>query len=257
MSVIRIAVLFCIFRGNKFRPVMKNCTLLFFLFFGIYFSKIQAQQLHDGAYLYQDGINKHLMLVKDHYISFISYDDVRKRFQHTWGGPLDKQPNLINIAIEYNSQDSSAIGKTTQLPYRSEADSLRLKIANSYHLYIKQKKVPQDLDALWRITGRQQGEKMQDIPKADRKTIKILVDGYFQWIAINPAQKGFYGTGGGNYQYDNNRYTEKIQFFSRDNNRVGQELAFDGEIVDGRWQHRGKSSKGDDIYEIWSKEITE
>ncbi|WP_411973051.1 hypothetical protein ACLCDV_05090 [Sphingobacterium sp. Lzh-3] len=237
---------------------MKNCTLLFFLFFGIYFSKTQAQQqLHNGAYLYQDGINKHLMLVKDHYISFISYDDVRKRFQHTWGGALDKQHNLITIAIEYNSQDSAAIGKETQLSYRIEADSLRLKTANSYHLYIKQKKIPQDLDALWRITSRQQEGKMHAIPKADRKTIKILVDGYFQWVAINPAQKGFYGTGGGDYQYNNNRYSEKIQFFSRDNNRVGQELAFDGEIINGAWHHKGKSSKGDDIYEIWSKEITE
>ncbi len=97
---------------------------------------------------------------------------------------------------------------------------------------------------------------MNDIPKTNRKTIKILVDGYFQWIAINPAQKGFYGTGGGYYQYDNNRYMEKIQFFSRDNNRVGQVLNFEGAIVDGVWHHKGKSSKGDDIYEIWSKEIT-
>ena len=237
---------------------MKNCTLLFFLFFGICFSKAQAQQqLHDGAYLYQDGMNKHLMLVKDHYISFISYDDVRKRFQYTWGGTLDKQQNLINIVIEYNSQDSTTVGKAMQLPYRAEVDSLHLKTADNYHLYIKQKKTPQDLDALWRISGRQQEGKMNNIPKADRKTIKILVDGYFQWVAINPAQKGFYGTGGGLYQYAQNRYTETLQFFSRDNNRVGQAPAFDGEIVAGAWHHKGESSKGDAIYEIWSKEITE
>ena len=117
-------------------------------------------------------------------------------------------------------------------------------------------KPKQDLDALWRITGRQQEAKMHEIPKADRKTIKILVDGYFQWIAINPAQKGFYGTGGGSYEFKNNQYTEKIQFFSRDNTRVGQELHFNGKLENNQWHHSGKSSKGDDIYEIWSKELT-
>jgi len=205
--------------------------------------------------MYHDGLCKNLILIKDQYISFICFDDSNKRFHYTWGGPIEGQENTLNVAIEYNSQDSTAIGKKTPLSYRIQNDSLRLKTANAYHLYIKQKSHPQDLDALWRITSRQQEGKMQDIPKADRKTIKLLVDGYFQWIAINPAQKGFYGTGGGYYQYDNNQYIERIQFFSRDNNRVGQELKFEGEIVDNGWHHKGKSSKGDNIYEIWSKEI--
>ena len=234
---------------------MRNYILILFLFFGTIFSKVYAQ-LPDGAYMYHDGLCKNLILIKDQYISFICFDNSNKRFHYTWGGPIEGQNQNVNVLVEYNSQDSTAIGKNVLLPYRIQKDSLRLKTADTYHLYVKQKRLPQELDALWRITSRQQEGKMHDIPKTDRKTIKILVDGYFQWIAINPAQKGFYGTGGGDYQYDHNRYVEKIQFFSRDNNRVGQVLNFEGAIVNGAWHHKGKSSKGDDIYEIWSKEIT-
>ena len=32
-----------------------------------------------------------------------------------------------------------------------------------------------------------------------RKTMKILVDGYFQWIAFNTNTFSFMGTGGGRY----------------------------------------------------------
>jgi hypothetical protein len=51
----------------------------------------------------------------------------------------------------------------------------------------------------------------------------------------------------------NGKYTENILFFSRDNSRVGAQLTFDGKIEDGNWHHSGLSSKGDPIYEIWSR----
>jgi hypothetical protein len=48
------------------------------------------------------------------------------------------------------------------------------------------------------------------------------------------------------------KYTEKIEFFSRDNNRVGAELSFEAEVKGKEWIHSGKSSKGDPIKEIWT-----
>ena len=71
-------------------------------------------------------------------------------------------------------------------------------------------------------------------------------------VAFNSKTKEFYGTGGGEYSAENGKYTENIQFFSRDNSRVGASLGFDFELKDGEWHHSGKSSKGDPIYEIWS-----
>lgn len=233
---------------------MKNYIILLILLVTALHFKAKAQ-LSDGVYLNKTGGVNNLILIKDQYFSFINYDDGNKEFGYTWGGPLRQQANTISLLIEYNSKDSTRIGKTANLHYKDENSAVYISMNGSERPYIKQKALSQNLDALWRITGRQEGNTMRDIPRADRKTIKILVDGYFQWIAINPAQKGFYGTGGGYYQFVDNRYMEKILFFSRDNNRVGQQLHFDGKLENNTWHHRGKSSKGDDIYEIWSKEI--
>jgi hypothetical protein len=86
-----------------------------------------------------------------------------------------------------------------------------------------------------------------------RKTMKILSGTRFQWIAYNNETKEFSGTGGGTYTTINGKYTESIEFFSRDNSRVGSKLEFDFSFIDEDWRHRGKSSKGDLIDEIWSK----
>jgi hypothetical protein len=61
------------------------------------------------------------------------------------------------------------------------------------------------------------------------------------------------GTGGGTYTFKDGKYTENIEFFSRDSSRVGSSLAFDGKLENGDWHHSGLSSKGDPIYEVWSR----
>jgi len=47
-------------------------------------------------------------------------------------------------------------------------------------------------------------------------------------------------------------YIENIEFFSRDDAKAGLSLSFNYELIDGKWNHSGKSSKGDSIHEIWS-----
>jgi hypothetical protein len=90
------------------------------------------------------------------------------------------------------------------------------------------------------------------ITPGNRRTVKILGGGRFQWIAFNSASKEFSGTGGGTYTAEDGKYIENIEFFSRDSRRVGASLEFDYEVKDGEWHHKGESSKGDPIYEIWS-----
>ena len=51
--------------------------------------------------------------------------------------------------------------------------------------------------------------------------------------------------------FENGKYTEHIEFFSRDSSRVGASLGFDGKIENGAWHHSGLSSRGEPIYEIW------
>lgn len=94
---------------------------------------------------------------------------------------------------------------------------------------------------------------MHTIPEGDRKTLKILSGTRFQWIAVNTATGDFFGTGGGTYTFENGKYTENIEFFLRDSTRVGKSLSFNDEVKNGQWHHKGLSSKGDPIYEIWEK----
>ena len=110
------------------------------------------------------------------------------------------------------------------------------------------------LTGVWHITGQMREGKIVPIHRTGtRKTLKILSGTRFQWAAIDPGTKEFFGTGGGTYQFVNGKYTEHIEFFSRDSNRVGASLSFDGRLENGEWNHSGLSSKGDKIYEIWSR----
>ena len=45
---------------------------------------------------------------------------------------------------------------------------------------------------------------------------------------------------------------ESIQYFSRDDSRVGAELDFNYEIKNKDWDHAALSSKGKPINEVWS-----
>jgi len=117
-------------------------------------------------------------------------------------------------------------------------------------------RVDEGKDALsgnWKITGREQDGKIVAMRPGARKTIKILSGTRFQWAAINSETGEFFGTGGGYYSFKDGKYTENIEFFSRDSSRVGASLSFDASLKEGKWHHSGLSSKGDKIYEIWER----
>ena len=66
--------------------------------------------------------------------------------------------------------------------------------------------------------------------------------------------KEFSGTGGGTFTAKDGKYKEEIEFFSRDDSRVGMSLEFDFEVKDVDWYHSGLSSKGDPISEVWTNQ---
>ena len=109
-----------------------------------------------------------------------------------------------------------------------------------------------DLSGNWVITGRQRNGEMSRSTPGDRRTIKILGGDRFQWVAFDSDTGEFFGTGGGTYSAEDGEYIENIEFFSRDDNRVGASLEFDYDVKNGEWHHSGKSSKDDPMYEIWS-----
>ncbi|SKB56912.1 hypothetical protein SAMN05660841_01307 [Sphingobacterium nematocida] len=224
-------------------------NILFIILAAVCFtSQAQTKQLV-GAFAAKQGDTTHLWLFVDNYSSHITYKD--RKYIGTEGGPFTFDGQIITVQTEYNDIAPQLVGSELKIPTKMQTHQLVLDGI----IYKRKTSKPQDLDGLWRITGRQSDAQMSQIPKSSRKTIKIMIDGFFQWIAINPAVKGFYGTGGGHYSFSNTAYTEHILFFSRDNTRVGVQLDFKGELKQGQWHHSGNSSKGDPIYEIWSKEI--
>ncbi len=206
----------------------------------------QEKLATSAAYLAKDGQTNHLLLLIDGYASFIKYED--NKYLSTWGGPYAASADGITVKVEYSDANPAEVGSDKKLKSKINGQNVNIDGLD----FKKQPAKKQGLDGLWRITGRQQDNKMSSIARGDRKTIKLLVDGYFQWIAINPAEKGFYGTGGGKYSFNNKDYVEEILFFSRDNSRVGAKLSFKGEVKNKDWHHSGLSSKGDPIYEVWS-----
>lgn len=230
-----------------------------FLFFSVItflssatFSTTSAQHL-DGAWSLK-GSDNHLLLVQDGYFSWTETTD-QNEFVNTLGGKLKVDGSQLVIDLQFHSGDRYLVGESYTTPFTLKGDVLTTRHPEGYDLiWNRMDEKDQGLAGVWRITGRKVDGQISKMGRSPRKTYKLLTPGHFQWIAMNTDTGEFFGTGGGSYTFKNGKYTEKIEFFSRDNSRVGVSLSFDGELKDGDWHHSGKSSKGDPIYEIWSKE---
>jgi len=230
---------------------MKYSGLVFCLLFLITSNTVFSQKI-EGAWEFKSAGKDIILLYKDGYFTRTEFTPTE--FLHSWGGIATSNSGKIKISIEFNSAISENVGKEVSYNFLIDNDELEM---NEDDLSIKYKRIDDGnapLAGVWKINGREQDGKMVAIHQSGaRKTLKILTGGRFQWFAINPETKQFSGTGGGTYSFSNGKYTENIQFFSRDNNRVGAQLAFDGEIKNSEWYHSGLSSKGDKIYEVWSR----
>ena len=188
----------------------------------------------------------------DGYFSYASFDIAGKMFYQTWGGPYKVDGNKLKIKIEFDSKDKDRVGKEIELTFKKEGSLVLEGLGETKTM----QQVDDGKGALagnWRITQRKQGETMNEIPLRPRRTLKLLTGTRFQWMAINIETGEFSGTGGGTYSFINGKYTENIEFFSRDSSRVGASLGFDGKVENGDWHHSGLSSKGEPIYEVWSR----
>lgn len=207
-----------------------------------------------GAWRMKEGTVTHTLTIVDDYYSLASFDVANRKFIHTEGGPYRVvEDDMVNGEVEYNTSRKEAVGEAFAYSYALKGDRLSLFRNGKDELWERIDDGRGPLAGNWRITGRDQDGKMVEIKPAARKTIKILSGTRFQWAAINSETGEFFGTGGGTYTFKDGRYTERIEFFSRDSSRVGMSLGFDGRVEGRNWFHSGKSSKGDPISEVWSR----
>jgi hypothetical protein len=112
---------------------------------------------------------------------------------------------------------------------------------------------PGALEGSWLMTGRKRDGEISTRRPGARRTMKILSGTRFQWIAYNVETKEFFGSGGGTYSTADGKYTESIEFFSRDDTRTGRSLEFQYDMVEGVWHHIGKSTAGEPMHEVWNR----
>lgn len=214
---------------------MKN-TGIVLLFFGI--ASLQAQVFEFTSDRMGTPTHHRILMDKEYIIETVYQIDPAV-FITTRGGYYKKDGNRIQSDLEFNSNFENDALKTAQW------DSSQ---------WIQKKSQEQVLDGKWLMAGRvkTEGEQRRDINRS-RKTQKFLIDGHFQWTAFNTETFQFFGSGGGTYTAHAGAYVEQIDYFSRDNSRAGAALSFEYDLRGKDWYHKGRSSKGQPLHEIWTQ----
>ncbi len=206
------------------------------------------------ATINKDGrqIKNVVIFTEFHQVSTL-YDLKDGKFLETNGGLYRLDGNTMTETVEFDSMQSDRVG--TSISFQVEVSESMLKINDMDMIWTRiDDAKPGELQGAWLMSGRKRdGEIQKRDTSGPRKTMKILSGKRFQWIAYNTETKEFSGTGGGTYTTIDGKYTENIEFFSRDDSRVGAKLEFDYELKGDDWHHSGLSSKGEPLYEIWSK----
>lgn len=222
------------------------------------FAQSSPQELEgawETTFLDQDGKTGQLsMIIQDGYLSMAAYNLETQDFIATLGGPYRADWSTLTVTYHYDTSDSTAVGSAQDIKYTLNGDVLAFNNDKVWKRVDANE--PGQLAGTWQITGRKRnGEMRRNFQRGARKTIKILSGTRFQWIAFNHDTGEFFGTGGGTYTTtpDDGLYIERIEFFSRDPERVGAQLSFDYKIRNEEWHHSGSSSKGKPIYETWGR----
>ncbi|MGC1631135.1 MAG: membrane or secreted protein [Gelidibacter sp.] len=228
--------------------VLIICTLMSFA--------IKAQSLI-GAWesfaTSENGDNlKTVVIFADRYQVATTYNATTGKFISSNGGEWKLEGDMMTEKVEFDTDHPERVG--TEITFKvSITDDVIKAVDNDMKFTRIDNGEPGKLQGAWLMSGRiVDGETQTRDTNIPRKTMKILSGTRFQWIAYNTETKQFMGTGGGTYTTINGEYTENIQFFSRDDSRVGNSLKFNYNLMDGHWNHQGFSSKGDPLNEIWS-----
>ena len=218
-----------------------------------------AQQIAPGVYkateTLENGKRNYLLMVTESYMVHTVYDSNPAHFVSTMGGFYTVEQDSLKAQLEFNSDFENTSEKKHHAAVGYASGELIFN-GNTARAYTRQPKLDQPRDGQWLFAtrGPETGQDRRG-DESPRKTLKFLMDGYFQWIAYNTETMDFRGTGGGRYAAIEGTYTEVIQFFSRDDSRVGAELAFQFERKGDDWHHTGNNSRGEPMYEIWSRRL--
>jgi hypothetical protein len=234
---------------------MKNLLTILLLF--SIFTPLMGQSALQGAWqLTGDAADTETVIIySDSYFMFAQYHP-NGDFLHAGGGAYQLEGENYEQTLDFNTEDSTLVRQPQSFTWQVEGDQLVLTDKNGdRNIWKRIDEATTPLTGAWRFGARvdedgKVGERRQPGP---RQTLKILSGSRFQWAAFNYETKEFSGTGGGTYTATDGKYMENIQFFSRDNSRVGQSLTFQFKREGNDWFHQGQSSTGKPLHEVWEK----
>lgn len=233
------------------KKLLFACILLFSIIIASSF--MLPQTSIDGAWSRQDGPNTITLVITDNYASISTFDKSGKKFHETKGGVVKVAGNKLALQYEFHSTHKDIIGTSEEYTFNVANDNLVLDKGGAKETWKRIDDNKNALAGVWYISGRMQNGQIVSRPLAARRTIKIMSGSRFQWVQVNAEAKETGATGGGSYTFENGKYTEHIEFFSRDSSRVGASLSFDGSVDGKVWTHKGLSSRGEPIHEEWTK----
>ncbi len=225
--------------------------IIFYLLMGS--MGILHAQIVPGVYITEVDNIRHELKINSDYLTHSEYQIDPAKFIKTVGGFYTVDNDILKVKLEFNSNYETDGLKELAIPIIVEDNQLTLpREANL--VFSKNGPINQALDGTWLFAtrGPDKGQEHRGNENA-RKTLKFLQDGRFQWIAYNTDTMEFFGTGGGAFTSKGGTYTENIEYFSRDDSRVGATLDFSYQLKKDDWHHKGKNSKGEPMYEIWAR----
>jgi hypothetical protein len=208
-----------------------------------------------GAWGYGPADNRTVMICSGNVFSVATYDIAGKKFSSSYGGTWQVKGNHLLQKIEWNSTDSTTVGKEFTYPINVTTQELTIDKQSWKKL---DDGGPGELAGAWIITGTYNNDKVSKraSPFFPRRTMKVLSGKYFHWIAYHITNKQFINAGGGTYTTVNGKYTENIEFFTKTAESVGKSLSFDYSFVNGDWRHKGEKSTGGAMDECWTRRET-
>lgn len=210
----------------------------------------------NGSWKLQQGSVEQVLIFNNGYFMHTTFDKSKKLLIQTRGGSYDYAGNELEVNIEFSPNNKDEIGQTKKYSFAINKDRLSSDINGRKEGWTMLDNGKGPMVGTWRSSGRMQDGKVVLSPPRARKTFKILSGTRFQWAAINAETKEFFGTGGGSYTFENGKYTETLDFFTKDSTKVGNSITFDGKVEGDLWHHSGLSSQGARMYEIWKMEPT-
>lgn len=227
------------------------------LLFSLLTTSLFGQSALQGAWQLSNGgpDTETVVIYSDDYFMFAQYH-TNGDFIEAGGGSYQLNGDNYEQMLDFHTKDTARIRQPENLSFEVQNNQLILAVSEGdSQTWERIDASTTPLTGAWRFGARvdENGVAGNRRGPGPRQTMKILSGSRFQWAAFNYETKEFSGTGGGTYLATDGKYTENIEFFSRDNDRVGQSLTFQYDRKEDDWFHKGQSSTGKPLHEVWEK----